>query len=105
MAGVAGGELGAGVCEVVMAAHPYTPWQRKVKFQMEQAAAVGHWGRYRGLHRKLHDPPRRARAAKVPATHCKRGHEFNADNSYTNADGARVCRICRRLNEKTRARR
>ena len=28
-------------------------------------------------------------------THCKYGHEFNAENTYTAPDGGRSCRICR----------
>jgi hypothetical protein len=32
----------------------WTPWQHKVKWQMEQAKAVGHWSRYRELWRKLY---------------------------------------------------
>jgi len=88
-----------------MAHRPYTPWQRKIKFQMEAAKAAAYWTRYRSLHRKLHDGPRKARAARVVRTHCKRGHAFTEESSYINADGARVCRICRRSNEaKRRAR-
>jgi hypothetical protein len=30
---------------------------------------------------------------------CKRGHLFTEVSTLINADGARVCRICRRLNE------
>ena len=31
-----------------------------------------------------------------PATHCKRGHEFNAENTYTNPHtGRRRCRKCK----------
>ena len=34
-------------------------------------------------------------AARREATHCKRGHEFNEDNTYVNPnDGRRTCRIC-----------
>lgn len=42
----------------------FTPWQHKVKWQMEQAKAVGHWERYRELYRKLHANTTAARAAK-----------------------------------------
>lgn len=28
--------------------------------------------------------------------HCKRGHEFTPENTYTNPKGERVCRQCRR---------
>lgn len=36
-------------------------------------------------------------AAEARATHCKRGHEFTAANTYVNSFGSRVCRACRRL--------
>lgn len=29
-------------------------------------------------------------------THCKRGHEFTAENTYVRPDGRRSCRQCRR---------
>ena len=35
-------------------------------------------------------------------TECYRGHEYNDENSYVNACGSRVCRICRRANERKR---
>jgi hypothetical protein len=28
--------------------------------------------------------------------HCLRGHEYNAENTYTNSQGKRACRICKR---------
>jgi hypothetical protein len=30
-------------------------------------------------------------------THCFRGHEFTAENTFINSSGGRVCRKCRRL--------
>ncbi|MCI0528011.1 MAG: GIY-YIG nuclease family protein [Nitrospira sp.] len=30
-------------------------------------------------------------------THCRRGHPFTADNTYTNKEGRRNCRICLRM--------
>lgn len=30
-------------------------------------------------------------------THCKRGHEFNPENTYFRAHGGRVCRVCARV--------
>lgn len=40
------------------------------------------------------------RGQTIPArlatrTHCDNGHEFTADNSYTNTDGTRRCRTCK----------
>lgn len=29
-------------------------------------------------------------------THCKRGHEFTHENTYTNRQGKRICRECRK---------
>jgi len=33
---------------------------------------------------------------------CKRGHEFTVANTFINVNGARVCVMCRRLNERSR---
>ncbi|GHJ59164.1 hypothetical protein NOK12_16820 [Nocardioides sp. OK12] len=33
-------------------------------------------------------------AAKRDATHCKRGHEFDEDNTYVDPKGNRACRTC-----------
>ena len=38
-------------------------------------------------------------------THCKRGHRFDAANTYYAPDGQRRCRICLREAQPTRARR
>jgi len=35
-------------------------------------------------------------------THCKHGHEFNKDNTYTNNKGHRVCRTCDRSRPRRR---
>lgn len=35
-------------------------------------------------------------------THCKSGHEFNAENSYPRPNGARSCRSCLHLADKRR---
>jgi len=42
------------------------------------------------------------RGMSVPAlnarkTHCKRGHPFDARNTYRRPDGSRQCRACRRI--------
>lgn len=34
------------------------------------------------------------------ATHCKRGHEFSDENTYTYPNGARECLTCRRDNQR-----
>lgn len=38
------------------------------------------------------------------ATHCKRGHEFNDDNTYVSPDGRRTCRVCVRVAKEKWAR-
>lgn len=43
------------------------------------------------------DRGRASRAAAVAETHCKRGHEWNDENTYINPKGSRVCRPCARL--------
>lgn len=32
-------------------------------------------------------------------THCKRGHPFTPENTYTNSHGNRGCRICQRMHD------
>ena len=34
-------------------------------------------------------------AAQARQTHCKRGHEFNEENTYVKPQGGRVCRTCK----------
>jgi Transcription factor WhiB len=52
----------------------------------------------------------RPQARRVPAshpqaskTHCKRGHRFDAANTYYTPDGHRRCRICLREAQPVRA--
>lgn len=41
------------------------------------------------------------RAARNAAkTHCKRGHEFNDENTYIDSQGRRNCRPCKQLSKK-----
>ena len=54
----------------------------------------------------------RPHSRRVPAshpqaskTHCKRGHQFTAENTYYAPDGQRRCRICLREAQPTHARR
>ncbi|GAA5025317.1 hypothetical protein GCM10023258_18130 [Terrabacter aeriphilus] len=35
-----------------------------------------------------------ARASRLKPTHCKRGHEFTEENTYTDKRGSRHCRVC-----------
>lgn len=35
-------------------------------------------------------------AINARKTHCKRGHEFTPENTYTPRSGARICRACRK---------
>ena len=44
-------------------------------------------------------PPRHPQASK---THCKRGHRFDAQNTYYAPDGQRRCRTCLRDAQPTR---
>lgn len=38
-------------------------------------------------------------AANARKSACKRGHDFDATNTYINPTGSRVCRICRQTNK------
>lgn len=43
----------------------------------------------------------RARAAlQLLATHCKKGHEFSAENVYIQSNGSRLCKECRRIHKR-----
>lgn len=42
----------------------------------------------------MHDMAIKGRAGWAGRTHCKRGHEFTPENTYT-YDGSRVCKACR----------
>lgn len=37
---------------------------------------------------------RRSPLSQMNKTHCPRGHEYTADNTYVNPRGSRVCRTC-----------
>jgi hypothetical protein len=41
------------------------------------------------------------RGMKAQQTHCRRGHEFNEENTYWKPNGNRSCRRCHNENEKT----
>lgn len=41
--------------------------------------------------------------ANAVKTHCIRGHEFNAENTYAMPSGGRQCRICRRNAKRSAA--
>jgi formylmethanofuran dehydrogenase subunit E len=36
-------------------------------------------------------------AAQAARTHCPRGHEYSAENTYVSPQGRRACRACRRV--------
>lgn len=68
-----------------------------------------HWERYRELIRRVTQltaglklGPETHAAKQRARTHCKRGHEFSPENTLVNAAGARVCKRCRRENERRR---
>lgn len=44
----------------------------------------------------------KGRHAQASATHCKRGHEFNSENTRTLPSGYRQCRVCGRDKDKNR---
>jgi len=44
-----------------------------------------------------------ARHPQASKTHCKRGHPFNAENTYYTPDGRRRCRTCLREAQAVRA--
>lgn len=43
----------------------------------------------------------RAAEARIPPTHCIRGHEFTPENTMTPPSGGRKCRACKNLLNKT----
>lgn len=43
-------------------------------------------------------------SVKANSTHCKRGHEFTAENTARKKNGNRVCIQCRRIKDKNRGR-
>lgn len=45
---------------------------------------------------------KRGRSVHTDQTHCRRGHEFSAANTYVCPKGSRTCRICRDINDKRR---
>jgi hypothetical protein len=47
----------------------------------------------------------RERPVRVLPTHCKHGHEYTPENTFQRADGARVCRTCRRRADSAYAQR
>lgn len=53
----------------------------------------------------MHRKGRHRVAHRVRRTHCKHGHEFTRENTYTDKDGYRDCRTCHRITERERKRR
>lgn len=67
------------------------------------------FGTYGGQTEKQRKATRRGKQPKpvvVPKsrkrTHCKRGHEFNTENTYVAPDGHRECRTCNRERNRRR---
>lgn len=50
------------------------------------------------------DMTERGRHARSGQTHCKRGHELNDENAYTNKRGHRYCKVCKREDQKIKHR-
>ena len=44
------------------------------------------------------------RGEREHKTHCKQGHEFTPENTYTQSSGARGCRTCRTIDSRNRYR-
>jgi WhiB family redox-sensing transcriptional regulator len=82
-------------------------------FAVRTAQQYGIWGgQPQQIIRRLiaADRAGRPQARRVPAghpqaskTHCKRGHPFDADNTYYTPDGRRRCRTCLREAQPVRA--
>lgn len=56
----------------------------------------------RDLNNKDRDQKGRMVSHNSFKTHCKRGHEFNLENTYVTAIGRRVCRTCEHQRYKKR---
>lgn len=53
---------------------------------------------YEGTHKdNMRDVRVRKRTSKAQQTHCLRGHEFTAENTYMHKNGTRHCQECRAL--------
>jgi WhiB family redox-sensing transcriptional regulator len=82
-------------------------------FAVRTGQQYGIWGgQPQQLIRRLiaADRAGRPQARRVPAghpqaskTHCKRGHQFTAENTYYTPDGHRRCRTCLRQAQPVRA--
>jgi hypothetical protein len=46
------------------------------------------------------DMQKKGRAWWFTKTHCKRGHEFNEENTYSPRPNFRACRVCKRIKAK-----
>jgi hypothetical protein len=46
---------------------------------------------------------RRENAQRPVATHCPRGHEWTPANTYSQSNGRRTCRACRRMRDAKRS--
>jgi hypothetical protein len=43
-------------------------------------------------------------AVNARKTHCPRGHEYDGVTSYVTPQGSRLCRLCRRIRERSKVR-
>jgi WhiB family redox-sensing transcriptional regulator len=71
------------------------------EYALDRPWITGVWGGTTATQREQIRIERRARQV----THCHRGHEFTAENTYTRPNGHRVCRACDRYRKTHRIRR
>lgn len=82
----------------------------RISYELEHGSVppghLDHLCRNRACVRPSHLEPVTAkvnaeRGMKAQQTRCRRGHEFNEENTYRKPNGTRTCRACHNENEKT----
>ena len=79
--------------------HVWSAGERRHEYDHYLGYAAAHHYDVEPVCTKCHADRDSARKAQ---THCKRGHEFTADNTYKAANGTRHCRACARLRDLLR---